>query len=106
MSPDGSGSAELAARGLGVDSVLARRRTTRVRRFRGQLFVATGTTAIELDEVGAFIFARVNGKASIAAIGAAVAAAYEVPVDVAAGDALELLEQLVAEGIVEPSTTA
>jgi hypothetical protein len=88
---------------LDTDTVLVRPVRTRVRKFKGRTLVAGATAGFELDEVGAFIFTKLNGRTSIAEIGAAIAAEYQVAPEEATADAIELLQELVDNGLIKPA---
>jgi len=85
---------------LTAETVLKRPPTTRVRKFRGRLLLANTSTAFELDEIGQFIIARIDGKKPISALGEALAAEFDVSADEATADAAELLSVLVENQLV------
>jgi pyrroloquinoline quinone biosynthesis protein D len=89
------------ASSIGPDSVLRLALAARVRRFRGKMFVATAEEAYELDSVAEYIFRLVDGKSTIKEIAARVAADFDVSLEQATGDAVELLQSLVEPGMVE-----
>jgi hypothetical protein len=82
-------------------SVLCHGSYIQVRKYRGSLIVALDDNALELDEVTEFVFRRLDGETTVRHIAEAVAAAYEVPVDVAAADSIEVLADLLADGYVQ-----
>ena len=86
---------------LTVDSVLRTGKLTRMRRFRGKMFVATAEQAYELDAVAEYIFRQVDGGTTIAQIAAKLAADYEVSDEQARTDIVELLEPFLEPGILE-----
>ncbi|WP_030019999.1 PqqD family protein [Streptomyces monomycini] len=86
---------------FGPEAVPRRSLTARMRKFRGKLLVASGPHAVELDELGAFVFRRVDGSATVQGIAEQLAAEYDVSVEVAAQDIGELLAQLADSGMVE-----
>ncbi len=53
-----------------------------------------------LDEVGAFIWQRIDGQRTVAELAAAVAVEYEAPEATIQQDTLEMLEQLASEGLI------
>jgi hypothetical protein len=65
-----------------------------VRRFRGALIIARRDDGLELDAVAEFIFKRVDGETTVRDIGEQLAAEYDIPVDEAVSDSLELLGRL------------
>ncbi|AEV87117.1 hypothetical protein ACWT_6100 [Actinoplanes sp. SE50] len=85
---------------LTAQSVVQRASGARFRKFRGKLFVANASLAFELDEIAEFIFRQVDGESSVEAIGAKVAAEYDVDVAEAVADSLELLSQLAQNDMV------
>lgn len=85
---------------LTTDTVVKRPMTTRVRKFRGKLLLANSSTAYELDEVGAFVIGRVDGRTSVGGIGEKVAAQWDVTVDVATTDVIDMLAPLVENGLI------
>ena len=80
-------------------TVPARGITVRVRRFRGKTLIASNGTALEMDDVGAFIFDRVDGSTSIGDIAHALAREYEVSEAVASEDCIEFVASLITAGI-------
>lgn len=73
----------------------------RMRKIRGKLYVATGDLALELDEVAEFIFRQVNGTATAAAIAERVASAYDVTIEQARADVLDLLGELAGQELIQ-----
>lgn len=53
-----------------------------------------------LDDIGGRIWEQCEGERSVAEIAAALAQEYDAPPSVIQGDALELLDELAAEGLV------
>ncbi|MGQ4417995.1 PqqD family protein [Streptomyces sp. SAS_269] len=82
-------------------AVLSHATYIQVRKYRGHLIVALDDEAVELDDVTEFIFKRLDGAARVRDIGEAVAAAYEVPVDEATADSIEVLTDLLMGGYVK-----
>ena len=66
----------------------------RFRRQRGTLLVARQDDSVELDEVSAEIFKRVDGETTVAAIAAAISTDFEVDQETALADVTEFLAQL------------
>jgi hypothetical protein len=83
-----------------ADLVLVRSYDTRVRNFRGKLLVARAEHAVELDEVGAYIFKSIDGSSTMAQIATRMAADYDIPYDVALADGTEFVAELAGLGIV------
>jgi hypothetical protein len=54
-----------------------------------------------LNEVAAFVWARIDGRATLGDVAAAVAAEFDVTPELAASDAAEFVAALLAAGIVE-----
>jgi hypothetical protein len=73
----------------------------RFRRMRGQMLVARRDQGIELDDVGAAIFGRIDGDTTVLAIAGAISAAYDIDQHVAVTDVGEFLVQLIDLGILE-----
>lgn len=66
---------------------------------RGRLADLKGLYA--LNEVGSFLWERIDGQADAAALARAVEASFEVAPEVAAADTAELLAALRQHGLVE-----
>ncbi|GAA2422337.1 PqqD family protein [Streptomyces glaucus] len=86
---------------LGPDSVVRRRMEARVRKYRGNLFIAVRDQALELDEVAQAIFRRIDSTSTLREIAARLAEEYDIPVDEATGDTVDFVAQLVGHGVVE-----
>jgi pyrroloquinoline quinone biosynthesis protein D len=86
---------------IGPDSVLRHAIQTRVRRFRGKMFIAAGEEAYELDELAQFIFGLVDGEKTVTEIGTRISRDYDVPVDEATADVAELLTPFAKAGMLE-----
>jgi hypothetical protein len=56
-----------------------------------------------LNEVGGFIWERIDGKTSVGEIAEAVSNAFEVTVEQAAGDTAEFLGTLASAGMIQAS---
>jgi len=76
---------------------------TRMRRFRGKLFVANDGDAVELNEVGEFIFTRIDGTRTIAQIADLVATEYDIEAHEAIADICDFLAELATIGAVKTS---
>ncbi|MET9466746.1 PqqD family protein [Streptomyces sp. NPDC006544] len=72
----------------------------RVRKIRGALVVAVPEQAFELPETTAFIWKRIDGVRSVGRIGELLAEEYEIDVETAVEDTVEVLAELVAYGAV------
>lgn len=72
----------------------------RFRRQRGKLLVARQDSSVELDDVSAEIFNRIDGETSLATIAAAVSADFDVDQETAVTDVQEFLAQLADLGIL------
>jgi hypothetical protein len=83
-----------------VESVPTRPLTTRARRYRGRLVIANAALSLELDEIGAFVFAQVDGRTSVGGIAEVVAGAYGVPASEVTADVLELVDQLLDQKLI------
>jgi hypothetical protein len=86
---------------MGMDSVPRRAMQVRVRKLRGTMFIATEADAFELDTVAEFILRRVDGNTTIKEIATQVAQDFDVSVDEAGADIVELLTQFLETGVVE-----
>jgi len=73
----------------------------RVRKMRGRLLVARRDESVQLEDVSAAIFARIDGTSSAEQIGQALCAQYEVDPPTAVADTVEFLGQLVELGILD-----
>ena len=78
------------------------------RRIAGERFLVPirGTLAdlrgiFLLDEVGAFVWDRIDGRATVEEIGQAVSAEFEVETGTATADAESFLRELTGHGFVE-----
>lgn len=89
---------------LSPTSVPRRSQTTRMRKYRKKLLVASGQHAFELDDVAEFIFRQVDGAATLRQIGERVATEYDIPVEQAMADAAEFLAELVAHDVLETNS--
>lgn len=89
---------------LDGDSILARPVRTRVRKFRGKTLVAGPSAGYELDEVGALILSKINGRTNIADIGLAIAEEYDISAGEATADVIELLQPLADNGLLKVVT--
>lgn len=54
-----------------------------------------------LNATGAFLWQRLDGRASLGAIAAELAAAYEVDTGITEPDVLELANELLKEGLIQ-----
>ncbi|MEN3304582.1 MAG: pyrroloquinoline quinone biosynthesis protein [Micromonosporaceae bacterium] len=81
-------------------AVAERRRETRVRKYRGILFVANGVDAFELNDVAEFIFRQVDGRQTVQQIAEHVASAYDIPLYRALVDTGEAVAQLAAQAML------
>ena len=73
----------------------------RVRKMRGRLLVARRDDSVQLEDVSAAIFARIDGASSAEQIGQALCGQYEVDPETAVADTVEFLRQLVELGILD-----
>lgn len=85
---------------LSPETIIYRPLKTRVRRFKGQLYVANSEKGFELDEVSTLALRHVNGVRRISEIADEVASSYDVDPGVVTADLVELFEGLVIEGIL------
>lgn len=67
----------------------------RFRRMRGKMLVARHDKSVELDEVGAALFSRIDGETSVEAIADSFREVFEVDAGVAVADTRQFLAQLV-----------
>jgi hypothetical protein len=88
------------AAAAGVESVPVRPLTTRARRYRGRLVIASPTVSLELNEIGTLIFAQVDGRTSVGEIARLIADEYEVPVSEVTADVLELVDDLLDRQLI------
>ena len=72
----------------------------RTRNIRGKLLIARDATALELDQVAAYIFRHIDGVSTMDQIAAKVAAEYGIPHDVALADSAEFVAGLQTTGMV------
>lgn len=72
----------------------------RFRRIRGKLLVARQDQSVELEEVSAEIFSRIDGETSVGAMADAVSAEFEIDGETAIADVRDFLVQLVDLGIL------
>ncbi|MBT2470443.1 PqqD family protein [Streptomyces sp. ISL-66] len=81
-------------------SVPSVRPDIRVRKIRGTLVVAVPEQAFELAETTAFIWKRIDGVLSVERIAELLAQEYEIDVETAVEDTVEVLAELVEYGAV------
>jgi hypothetical protein len=72
----------------------------RFRRTGGKLLAARRDDSVELAEVSAEIFSRIDGETSVGALAEAVSAEFDVDRETALADVQEFLVQLVELGIL------
>lgn len=73
----------------------------RVRQSRGVTYLGFRDEVVALEDVSAFIWRHVDGSRTVADIGTAVAAAYDIDSATVTPDVLELMESLVERGFVQ-----
>jgi len=81
-------------------AVAERRRETRVRKYRGKLFVANGVDAFELNDVAEFIFRQVDGRRSVQQIAEHVAVTYDIPLPRALAGTAEAVALLAGQAML------
>jgi hypothetical protein len=72
----------------------------RFRRTRGKLLAARQDDSVELEDVSADIFSRIDGETSVGALAEAIGAEFDVDRETALADVQEFLAQLVELGIL------
>lgn len=72
----------------------------RVRRVDGALLVARRQDVLELSETAATIWQLIDGKRSVRAIGEHLATEYDVELEVAVSDVVELVELFAERGLL------
>ena len=77
---------------------------TRIRRFKGSMFVAGPENSLELNESAEFVFRRIDGGNSVARLAELLAAHYGIELRDAAEDVGDLVDQLAEYEIVDLST--
>ncbi|MFD4178042.1 PqqD family protein [Streptomyces anulatus] len=82
-------------------SVAERRLDVRVRNVRGVIRIAVATEAFDLSETAAFIWRRIDPTLTAADLGAQLAAEYDVPLDEAVADTVEILQEWAVHGAIE-----
>ena len=83
------------------DAVPSRRLDARIRNVGGTLLVGGPREVLELTETAAFVWNRIDGDRTIRDLGAALASEYDVPVETATEDVAELVEELVANELID-----
>ncbi|MEU3499427.1 PqqD family protein [Streptomyces hundungensis] len=83
-----------------AESIPSVRPDIRVRKIRGTLVVAVPEQAFELAETTAFIWKRIDGVLTVGGIGELLAREYEIDVETAVEDTIEVLAELVEYGAV------
>ena len=73
---------------------------------RGQWIVQAPERVLMPDEIALAVLRRCDGAASVAAIGAALAAEYGAPEETVLADVIELLQDLAAKGVIEDARGA
>lgn len=72
----------------------------RVRNFSGQVVLALEEDLIELDELGLYIWTRLDGRTSVRDLAELVSTEYQVPTKKATSDVAEFLEGLASRNFV------
>ncbi|WP_371640722.1 PqqD family protein [Streptomyces virginiae] len=81
-------------------SVPSVRPDIRVRNIGGTLVIAVPEQAFELVETTAFIWKRIDGVLSVDEIGQLLAQEYEVDIETAVADTIEVLSELAQYGAI------
>ncbi|MEV8509749.1 PqqD family protein [Actinoplanes sp. NPDC051475] len=81
-------------------TVPVRRLDERVRRYQGIVHLAGPEEVFALDEVAEFIWRRIDGRRTIADLGADLAAEYDIDVGEACNDVADLITELVSHGAI------
>ena len=81
-------------------AVPVRRLDARVRKVGDTLVVGRAEDVFELDEVAAFVWRQIDGERTVADLGAVLAVEYDIDAAEAAGDVADMLEPLVAHGLI------
>ncbi|MFI7537271.1 PqqD family protein [Streptosporangium sp. NPDC049376] len=89
---------------LGHAAVPRRKLETRIRKYRGRLYVASADQAFELDHVAEYIFWEIDGKRTVREIGERVAATYGLPLEQALADTAAMLAHLAANEVLTAQT--
>jgi hypothetical protein len=90
----------MSAQPLTVDSVPSPRFEIRIRNVRGTLYIGREDSAIELSDTGAYLWRQLDGVRSVGAIAELVAGHYDIDLDTAVADVLELVGCLAGADIV------
>jgi Coenzyme PQQ synthesis protein D (PqqD) len=85
------------------DAVPARRLDARVRNVGGTILVAGPREVLELTETAAFVWNRIDGERTIQALGQELANEYDVELETATEDVAELVDDLLANDLVDVS---
>ena len=74
----------------------------RVRKVAGQLTVTgpDGSSSVELSETAALVWRAIDGRRTVREIGALLAAEYDVDVEEAVQDVLDMVTELVGLGLL------
>jgi pyrroloquinoline quinone biosynthesis protein D len=68
---------------------------------RGQWIVQAPERVLMPDEIAVAVLQRCDGATDVAGIAAALAEAYQAPLDVVTTDVVEMLQDLADKGVVE-----
>ena len=68
---------------------------------RGQWIVQAPERVLMPDEIAVAVLQRCDGEVDVGRIAAALAEAYQAPLDVVTTDIVEMLQDLVDKGVVE-----
>lgn len=85
---------------LDPQSVPARRREARVRKYRGKLFVSNSVDAFELNDIAEFIFRQADGAQTLQQISERLAAEYNLPLPQAMAHTASALTELVSHAML------
>ena len=87
------------------DATIRRRLDARVRNHQGTLVIAGATQAFELTSVAAFVWRLLDGSRTVQEISLAVATEYGADPAEALEDTRELLRDLLAHNVLEPTNS-
>jgi hypothetical protein len=88
------------AQGVSPDAVPARALDARIRNIGDGLLVAGPAQVLELRDTATFVWSHIDGRRTVAELGEALAAEYDVDASTATADVAELLGDLASAGVV------
>ena len=86
---------------VAADAVPERRLDARVRKLPGKILVGGPRQVLELEDTATFVWNHIDGERTVADIGRALAAEYDIDEDTATRDVAEFVGDLLDVEVVE-----